>query len=78
MCMYPRERGGGERERNIDMRETSDQLPPVCAPTGDWTHNPGMCPDWESNPWPFDVWDSTTTKLRTLWSSTRKCLRPEP
>ena len=30
-------------ERNIN------QLPPVCAPTGDWTYNLGMCPDWESN-----------------------------
>ena len=22
-------------------------------PTGDLAHNPGMCPDWESNQWPF-------------------------
>ena len=22
-------------------------------PTGDLTCNPGMCPDWESNQWPF-------------------------
>ena len=23
------------------------------APTGDLAHNPGMCPDWESNQRPF-------------------------
>ena len=29
------------------------------APTGDLVHNPGMCPDWESNRWPFDSQIST-------------------
>ena len=23
-------------------------------PTGDLAYNPGMCPGWESNQWPFD------------------------
>ena len=23
------------------------------SPTGDLAHNPRMCPDWESNQWPF-------------------------
>ena len=23
------------------------------TPAGDLAHNPGMCPDWESNHWPF-------------------------
>ena len=23
------------------------------APTGDLAHHPVMCPDWESNQWPF-------------------------
>ena len=23
--------------------------------TGDLAHNPGMCPDWESNQWPFGL-----------------------
>ena len=23
------------------------------SPTRDLACNPGMCPDWESNPWPF-------------------------
>ena len=35
----------GERET-----ETSD---PRTLPTRDLAHNPGMCPDWESNLWPF-------------------------
>ena len=30
-------------ERNVDW------LRLVCAPTADWAHNPGMCPDQESN-----------------------------
>ena len=25
----------------------------VTPPTGDLAHNPGMCPDWESNQQPF-------------------------
>ena len=25
----------------------------LCAPTGDLACNPGTCPDWESNQWPF-------------------------
>ena len=25
----------------------------LSRPTGDLAHNPGMCPDWESNQWPF-------------------------
>ena len=37
----------GERERNIN------QLPPICAPNGDQTHNPGMCPHREGNPHTF-------------------------
>ena len=24
-------------------------------PTGDLARNPGMCPDWESNQWPFGL-----------------------
>ena len=46
------ERGEGrekERERIIDVRNI-DRLPLAHSPTGDQTHNPGMCPDWESNP----------------------------
>ena len=40
----------GRRERDINC------LPPVRALTGDQTHNPGMCPDWEFNLCPFSYW----------------------
>ena len=42
-------------------------------PTGDLTHNPGMCPDWESNQWPFVSQAGTQSTephqpgLFTLW-----------
>ena len=46
-----RERGG-EGKRH--------QLVTSCTPlTRDLTCNPGMCPDRESNPQPFTLWDST-------------------
>ena len=47
------ERGEGrekERERNVNV-----WLPP----TGDLACNPGMCPDWKSNGWPFGLQDGT-------------------
>ena len=37
-----------ERERNINV-----WLPLTWLPTGALAHNPGLCPDWESNQWPF-------------------------
>ena len=40
-------------ERNIDW------LPPIYALTRDWTHKPGICPDWESNSYTFSVWDNS-------------------
>ena len=36
-----------------------DRLPFTHTPTGDWTCNPGMCPDGESNLWPFTLQDDT-------------------
>ena len=45
------ERGG---ERDTDVRNI-DQLLLACAPTGDQTHNPDMCPDGELIPRPFDL-----------------------
>ena len=36
-----------DRERNIDW------LPPICTPTGNWTQNPGKCPDQEIQPATF-------------------------
>ena len=48
------DRGEGrekEKERNID------QLPLTHTPNRGLAYNPGMCPDWESNWWPFSLQD---------------------
>ena len=39
-----------------------DRLPLTCAPIGDWTWNPGMCPDQESIWQPFDLWQCPTNR----------------
>ena len=45
----------GEKEREIALCGCL-----LCAPpTGDLAHNPGMCPNWESNWWPFGSQAST-------------------
>ena len=53
VCIYLfifRERGTeGEREEEKHPCVVASQAPA----TGDLAHNPGMCPDWESNRWPF-------------------------
>ena len=52
----------GEREGDKHQceRETLiGQLPLICDPTWDQACNPGMCPDQESNPQPFHLWDDT-------------------
>ena len=49
----------GKKERNIDGCLL------VHIPTGDQTHNLGMCLDQESNPWPFDLWDDALTSWAT-------------
>ena len=41
-----------ERERNT-MRERHPWVASVMPPAGNLVSNPGMCPDWESNPGPF-------------------------
>ena len=57
------ERGEGGRKRG---RQTSkcerniDWLPNAGTPTGDLACNPGMCPDWESNWWPFTLRDDAS------------------
>ena len=39
------EKGEGEKHQYVVASHV--------APTGDPACNPGMCPDWESNQWPF-------------------------
>ena len=64
------ERGweGEKRERNISW------WPLAHAPTRDQTHNSGMCPDQESNRWPFTLqddasqdWITSFLKAHVLW-----------
>ena len=44
-------RGGREAERKGEKHQCAvASLMPL---TGDLAHNPGMCPDWESNQRPF-------------------------
>ena len=45
------ERGRGrerEKERNINVIETL--IASLHVPTRDRTHNPGICPEWKSDP----------------------------
>ena len=57
-----RKRGEGEGGRKGGREapaweRNSYWLPLVHALTRDRTCNPGMCPDWESNLQPFDLWN---------------------
>ena len=50
LFIYFRERRmEGEREGEKHQCVVVSHVPP----TGDLAHDPGMCPDWESNRWPF-------------------------
>ena len=52
------EKGKRKRGREtLTCGRNIDQLPLTCAPTRDQTHNPGTCPDGESNWRPFTLWD---------------------
>ena len=55
-----RERVGGEREKHQCERNI-DWLPPICAPTGDWTCNWGMSPDQELDQQPFSAQNDAPT-----------------
>ena len=50
------------RNRETSMLERNiNQLPPVCAPTGDQPCNVGMFPDPGLNPQPFGTQDDAPT-----------------
>ena len=52
-----REKGRGEVDRGVEREREKHQLVVSCIePTRDWTHNLGMCPDWESNLQSLGVW----------------------
>ena len=42
-----------ERERERERQKHQCVVASHAPPTGDLAHNPGMCPDWESNQQPF-------------------------
>ena len=46
--MFREGKGGRKKGRETSMYGSS-----CVPPTGDLAHDPGMCPDWESNQWPF-------------------------
>ena len=61
-----------ERERDKSMRERNiDQLPLIGSPTGDRTHNLGMCPDRELNLQHFGLQDDAPTHWATLTRTQR-------
>ena len=45
--------GGREGEREGEKQQCVVAC--LAPPTGDLAYKPGMCPDWESNPQPFDL-----------------------
>ena len=47
-------------------RETSVGCLLVCMPTREWTCTLGLCPEQESNPRPFSLWDDAPTSATTL------------
>ena len=60
------ERGEGREkdgERNIDARQKLPGPPLLGSPTRDWTSNPGMYPNWESNLWTEKFTGQCSNKL---------------
>ena len=63
MCSLILEREeGGEKQRDIDTREKHPSAASHIYPDqGLNLHLRGMCPDWESNPRSFGVWEDAPT-----------------
>ena len=47
------------RERGREGEKHHRMVASFTPPTGDLAHNPGMCPDWESNRQPFGAQAAT-------------------
>ena len=61
-----------EGERNIDVWEKHRSIGCLShSPARDLAHNPGMCPDWKSNPWPFGCGTTPHPLSRTSQGSVR-------
>ena len=61
---------GTKRRRETMWERNMDQLPLLCASSGDQTSNLGICPDWESNWRPFTLQAAQQTELH--WSGQGK------
>ena len=55
-----------EQEEGGKKREKHQLAGAIHAPIRYGTHNPGMCPDQETNPQPSDVWGKAPTNWDTL------------
>ena len=64
-----------ERKKHWHERETSFSWLLVCSPTRDQTHNLGMCPDQELNPWSFVQYSITNwaTSPKAVIHSLKGC-----
>ena len=64
--IFQERKEGRERERkNINVREKHWSLASCMCLARDWTHNPGMCPDWASNSQHLGVQDDAPTNWAT-------------
>ena len=52
---------GVDRERKAEKHQCAKEqsVASHMPPNGDPSSNPGMCPHWEANWWPFGLWDYT-------------------
>ena len=64
-----------ERQRNINARQKHPLVGPPMQPARDQAHNPGMCPDWESNQWPLALWDDAQTTESHWWGHNSEFIR---
>ena len=63
---FRKRKGDRKRDRETSMWEINiNRLPLTLSPTRDGTCNLGMCPDQESNPKPFGIWDNAPTNWTT-------------
>ena len=69
-CSLTLEGGEGrekERGRNIHVREKHWLVASRTLPDWDQICNPGTCPEWELNPWPFHL-GNTVQATEPHWS----------
>ena len=48
-----------EKERNINVQDKYQSVTSHTPTTRNLVHNPGMCPDWELNQWPYGSCNDT-------------------